>query len=114
MDKSELPFLSASEVSGLIASREVSPVEVTEAYIDRIDSLDFKFNSYLTVTREMAMDAAREAEQEIAAGRHRGADAWRTRRRKGPVQQRRSPDHWRLAHPGGLCAGRGCHRHSQP
>ena len=72
MDKSELPFLSASELSRAIASREVSPVEVTEAYLDRIDSLDFKFNAYLTVTREMAMDAAREAEREIAAGNHRG------------------------------------------
>ena len=72
MDKSELPFLSASELSRLIASQEVSPVEATEAYIERIDSLDFKFNAYLTVTREMAMDAARKAEQEIAAGHYRG------------------------------------------
>ena len=72
MDKSELPFLSASELSRLIASRDVSPVEATEAYIERIDALDFKFNSYITVTREMAMDAAREAEREIAAGNHRG------------------------------------------
>ena len=72
MDKSELPFLSASHLSRLIASREVSPVEATEAYLDRIDSLDFKFNAYLTVTREMALEAAREAEREIAAGRHRG------------------------------------------
>ena len=72
MDKSEIPFLSASTLSGLIASREVSPVEATEAYLDRIDSLDFKFNAYLTVTREMAMAAAEEAEREIAAGNHRG------------------------------------------
>ena len=72
MDKSELPFLSASELSRRIRSREVSPVEATEAYLDRIDSLDFKFNAYLTVTREMAMEAAREAEREIAAGNHRG------------------------------------------
>ena len=72
MDKSELPFLSASELSRLIQSREVSPVDAAEAYLERIDSLDFKFNAYLTVTREMAMDAARQAESEIAAGRSRG------------------------------------------
>ena len=72
MDKSDLPSLSASSLSRLIASREVSPVDATQAYLDRIDDLDFKFNSYLTVTREMAMDAAREAEREIAAGNHRG------------------------------------------
>ena len=72
MEKSELPYLSASDLSRLIQSREVSPVEATEAYLDRIDSLDFKFNAYLTVTREIAMAAAREAEREIAAGNHRG------------------------------------------
>ena len=72
MDKSELPFLSASDLSRLIASKEVSPVEATEAYLDRIDSLNFKFNAYLTVARQMAMEAAREAEREIVAGRHRG------------------------------------------
>ena len=72
MDKSELPFLSASELSRRIASREVSPVDAAEAYLDRIDDLDFKFNAYLTVARDMAMDAARNAEREIAAGNHRG------------------------------------------
>ncbi len=72
MEKSALPFLSASELSRLIESKEVSPVEATEAYLDRIDDIDFKFNAYLTVTRELAMDAAREAEREIAAGSHRG------------------------------------------
>ena len=72
MDKADLPFLSASELSRLIASREVSPVDAAEAYLDRIDDLDFKFNAYLTVTRDMAMNAAREAEREIAAGNHRG------------------------------------------
>ena len=72
MDKSDLPFLTASDLSRLIESKEVSPVEATEAYLDRIDDLDFKFNAYLTVTRELAMAAARQAEQEIAAGNHRG------------------------------------------
>ena len=72
MDKSDLPFLTASDLSRLIESKEVSPVEATEAYLDRIDDLDFKFNAYLTVTREMAMAAARQAEQEIVAGNQRG------------------------------------------
>ena len=45
MDRQSLPFLSASELSKLIEKKEVSPVDVTEAYLDRIDDLDFKFNS---------------------------------------------------------------------
>ena len=43
MDKAQIPFLSASELSRLIEKKEVSPVEATEAYLDRIDALDFKF-----------------------------------------------------------------------
>ena len=72
MNATELPFLSAGDLSRLIESKDVSPVEVTEAYLDRIDELDFKFNAFLTVTREQALQAAREAEREIADGNYRG------------------------------------------
>ena len=72
MDKKDIPFLTATELSNLIAAREVSPVEAAEAYLDRIDDLDFQFNSYLTVSREEALRAAREAEDEIMQGNIRG------------------------------------------
>ena len=72
MDKKDIPFLTATELSNLIASKELSPVEAAEAYLDRIDDLDFQFNSYLTVTREEALRAARQAEQEIMQGNIRG------------------------------------------
>ena len=72
MNKSELPFLSASDLSQLIQSKEISPVEATEAYLDRIESLDHRFNSYLTVMREQALADAQQAEQDIASGRHKG------------------------------------------
>ena len=72
MNKSDIPYLSATELSKLIEGKEVSPVEATEAYLDRIDDLDFKFNSYLTVCREEALQAAREAEQAIVQGNYLG------------------------------------------
>ena len=72
MDKSEIPFLSASELSSLIASKQVSPVDATEAYLDRIDQVDGRLNSYITVCRQDALQGARDAEQAIAAGRHLG------------------------------------------
>ncbi len=72
MDKADLPFLSASELSALIRNKEVSPVEVTETYLKRIDELDFKFNSFLVVLREQALQQAREAEQAIAQGNYLG------------------------------------------
>ena len=72
MDKKELPFLTASQLSNLIETKEISPVEATEAYLDRIEEVDPKLNSYITITWEQAFESARQAEQEIAAGKHRG------------------------------------------
>ncbi len=72
MDKADVPFLSATKLSGLIERKEVSPVEAVEAYLDRIDRVDGKLNSYITVCREEALQAAREAEQAILRGSYLG------------------------------------------
>ena len=72
MEKHDIPFLSVAELGELIRQREVSPVEATAVYLDRIDALNFKFNSYLTVCRNEAMAAAEEAERAIAAGNYLG------------------------------------------
>ena len=72
MNKSDIPFLPVTELSRLIERKEVSPVEATEAYLERIDDLDFKFNSYITVARKEAIQAARDAEQAIARGSYLG------------------------------------------
>ena len=72
MDKVDIPFLSATELSRLIERKEVSPVEATEAYLERIEDLDFKFNAYLTVCRNQALQDAREAERAISQGNYLG------------------------------------------
>jgi len=72
MNKSELPFLTASDLSKLMAAKEVSPVEATEAYLDRIEALDAKYRAYVTVSADVALAAAKLAEQEIVQGNHRG------------------------------------------
>ena len=72
MHKQDIPFLTTSELSELIRTREVSPVEATSAYLDRIEALNFKFNSYLTVCRKEAMAAAEESERAIASGNYIG------------------------------------------
>ena len=72
MDKSQLPFLSATELGSLIKSKEVSPVEATEAYLERIPQIDGKLNSYITVTADRALADAKKAEQEIVSGKYRG------------------------------------------
>src|SRR5437667_6370402 len=70
--KSDLTFLSISELSELIRNKKVSPVEVTRATLDRIDKLNPKLNAYITVTRDLAMKAAQDAEAEIQQKKWRG------------------------------------------
>ena len=72
MNKSEIPFLTATELSGKIQSREVSPVEVTEAYLERIKEYNPKFNSYITVMADEAIAAAQDAESAIGSGEYLG------------------------------------------
>ena len=72
MEKQDIPFLTTAQLSELIRSRDVSPVEATSAYLDRIDSLNFKFNSYLTICRNEAMAQAEQAERAIARGEYLG------------------------------------------
>ena len=64
----DLAFTSTTELRALIAAGEVSPVEVTEQYLTRIDRLDSRLNSYLTVTADEAIDSARRAEEAVARG----------------------------------------------
>jgi|CXWL01.1.fsa_nt_gi aspartyl-tRNA(Asn)/glutamyl-tRNA(Gln) amidotransferase subunit A len=68
----ELALLSLEEVARKIAAKEVSPVEVTEALLARIERLNPNLNAYMTVTAESALDQARAAEKEIASGQYRG------------------------------------------
>jgi aspartyl-tRNA(Asn)/glutamyl-tRNA(Gln) amidotransferase subunit A len=72
MNKADLPFLSAAALGELIRRREVSPLEATEAYLDRIDALDAKLHSYITVCRDEALQAARQATEAIAQGTYLG------------------------------------------
>jgi aspartyl-tRNA(Asn)/glutamyl-tRNA(Gln) amidotransferase subunit A len=68
----DLHHLSITEAARLIKQRRLSPVDLTQAYLDRIATYDPQLNAYLLVTADRAMDAARAAEAEIAAGRYRG------------------------------------------
>ena len=86
MDRQDIPFLTLTELSGLIERKEVSPVEATEAYLARISEIDDKLNSYITVTADDALAAARQAEQEIARGNYRGlCTARRSRSRTSSI-----------------------------
>jgi len=68
----ELHDLSIAELSGLIAARKLSPVELTEALIQRVERYDTQTRAFITPTFDLARRQARVAETEIAAGKHRG------------------------------------------
>jgi len=70
---SDLLFKPVRELAALVRARQLSPVELTELYLDRLERLGPKYNAVVTITRERALSQARRAEGEIAAGRYRGA-----------------------------------------
>src|SRR5207247_2202168 len=61
----DLLDLSIAELSRLLRDGKASPVEVTHATLDRIAKVDPRLNSFITVTPEAALAAARRAEAEI-------------------------------------------------
>ena len=69
---SELAFLGLADAAQLIRARKLSPVEYTRALLERIGRLDSRYHAFIRVTPELAIAAARRAEQEIAAGSLRG------------------------------------------
>jgi len=63
----DLAYMPALDQARLIRTRELSPTEICELYLGRISSSDQRFNSYLTVVADQALEAARRAEKAIAA-----------------------------------------------
>lgn len=68
----ELYDLPISELAPLIHSKKISPVELTDQVLSRIEALQPKLNSFITVTALEAQEAARIAEKDILAGHYRG------------------------------------------
>jgi aspartyl-tRNA(Asn)/glutamyl-tRNA(Gln) amidotransferase subunit A len=65
-------FRPVRELAEAVRARQVSPVELAEASLDRLERLGPRYNAVVTVTRERALTEARRAEGEIAAGQWRG------------------------------------------
>src|SRR5215212_748654 len=65
-------YLSIFEVSKLLQTKEISPQEIVEACLTRIDTLNPTLNAFITVLREQVREQARQADTEIKAGKWRG------------------------------------------
>src|SRR5436853_3816610 len=68
----DLATLTLKQASDLIRRREASPVDLTQACLNRIDKYNPSINAFITVTRDQALAAAREMEAEQKSGKWRG------------------------------------------
>ncbi len=68
----EVHDLSLAELSSLIAARKLSPVELVDALIRRVEELDAQTRAFITPTFDLARRQARQAEADIIAGKYRG------------------------------------------
>ena len=65
-------YKPVTELSKMVRARKVSPVELTRACLARVEALNPKLSAFATVTADLALDQARQAEREIASGKDRG------------------------------------------
>ena len=68
----DLTYLSITEAAERIRSRDLSPLELTEACLARIATVDGKLNAFITLTAEDALASAKTARDEIARGQYSG------------------------------------------
>src|SRR5258708_21107093 len=68
----DILYLSVRELGTRIKTRKLSPVELTESYLERSERLGERLNAYATITRDLALKEAHAADKEIRAGKYRG------------------------------------------
>ncbi len=67
-----LAFATIRELGRMLRAGETTPTALTEFFLDRLETVGRQLNAVVTVTRERALDEARTAERELAAGHDRG------------------------------------------
>jgi len=68
----ELAFATVRQLAELIRTRKLSPIELTRMYLGRLKRFGPKLNCIVTLTEDVALSQAADAEREIASGRYRG------------------------------------------
>jgi Asp-tRNA(Asn)/Glu-tRNA(Gln) amidotransferase A subunit family amidase len=70
--REELAFYSVRELSELIRTRRITSTELTRIYLDRLEKFGPQLECVVTLTEELALEQAKRADREIAAGKYRG------------------------------------------
>lgn len=71
-DMTDLAFYSVRELGALVKTRQVTSVELTRFFLERLKQFDDSLHCVVTFTEELALEQARSADKEIAAGKYRG------------------------------------------
>ncbi len=72
MSRNELIYMSATDLADKIKEKQISPVDVVQAYLNRIEAVDSKVNAFITVMSDEALEAARQSEADVIAGSIKG------------------------------------------
>ncbi len=72
MSDKDIAFASIRQLANLIKNKKISPVELTKIYLERLKKHGEKLGAVVTITEELALNQARQAEKEIMAGKYRG------------------------------------------
>lgn len=68
----EIAFMSIGELASLIKNKKLTSERLTNIYLNRIEKYDGQLESVITVTKDLALEQARKADREIAAGNYKG------------------------------------------
>ncbi|MEE8318003.1 MAG: amidase family protein, partial [Dehalococcoidales bacterium] len=68
VNPADLCYTPAMKLREMIQARQISPVEVVTAFLERIDKINPAINAYCTLVPEMALEAARKAESAVMKG----------------------------------------------
>jgi Asp-tRNA(Asn)/Glu-tRNA(Gln) amidotransferase A subunit family amidase len=80
-NEESLVFATIEELAALLAKRRISPVELTELFLRRIEGQNPALNAFLTITAESALAAARRAEKQLLRRRGSRVSEFRSRSR---------------------------------
>ena len=84
MNSEDLAFVPAWQLRDMIASKEVSPVELVDLYLRRIERINPQLNAYLTIVEDLARSEAKKAEEGGLPWRNPGTASRHAHCHQGP------------------------------